>query len=67
MTLKDYIGERAEQEVRTVIAYSLTLSNDGRKNLASTIRSEAIDSTSAIVSNLLNKIAVVIETGSTEE
>lgn len=67
MTLKDYIGERAEQEVRTVIAYSLMLDNEGKENLASAIRSEAIDSTSVIVSDLLNKIAVVIETGSTEE
>ena len=67
MTLKDYIGERAEQAVRIVIAYSLTLDNEGKENLASAIRSEAIDSTSVIVSNLLNKIAVVIETGSTEE
>lgn len=66
MTLKDYIGERAEQEVRIVIAYSLTLDNEGKENLASAIRSEAIDSTSVIVSDLLNKIAVVIETGSTE-
>lgn len=66
MTLKDYIGERAEQEVRIVIAYSLTLDNEGKEKLASAIRSEAIDSTSVIVSDLLNKIAVVIETGSTE-
>ncbi|WP_251869811.1 hypothetical protein [Enterococcus italicus] len=67
MTLKDYIGERAEQAVRIVIAYSLMLDNEGKENLASAIRSEAIDSTSVIVSDLLNKIAVVIETGSTEE
>lgn len=67
MTLKDYIGERAEQEVRAVIAYSLTLDNEGKENLTSAIRSEAIDSTSIIVSDLLNKIAVVIETGLTEE